>query len=94
LPDGINPVGGVNHGRDLKLPEQGTTVPCGSRLTPERLAKMNIGTNFLSPPEKPLFIDILFKYKGAIAFDDSEMGGLHLEIEPPVVLHTVPYSPW
>ena len=91
LPDGINPGGGINQSRDSS---HGTTVPRGSRLTPERLAKMNIGTNFLSPQEKQIFIDILFEFEGAIAFDDSEMGLLHPEIEPPVVVHTVPHSPW
>src|SRR6266496_2652956 len=55
---------------------------------------MNIGTRFLSEPEKQLFIDILFKYEGAIAFDDSEMGLLRPEIEPPVVIHTIPHIPW
>ena len=90
LPDGINPGGGINHARDLP---HGTTVPRGSRLTPERLAKMNIDTNFLSPPEKQIFIDILFDYEDAIAFDNSEMGLLHPEIEPPVVIHTIPHSP-
>ena len=58
LPNGINPSG----------------IPHGSRLTPERLAAMKIGTGFLSDAEKQLFIDILFKYESAIAFDDSEMG--------------------
>jgi hypothetical protein len=43
-------------------------------FTPERLAAMKIGISFLSDPEKQLFIDILFKYEDAIAFDESEMG--------------------
>jgi hypothetical protein len=90
LPDGINPGGGINHTRDLPYD---TTVPRGSRLTPERLATMNIGTNFLSPAEKQIFIDILFDFEDAIAFDDSEIGLLHPEIEPPVVIHTIPHSP-
>ena len=69
-------------------------VPRGSRLTPERLAAMKIGTEFLSDAEKQLFIDILFEYEGAIAFDDSEMGLLNLAIEPPVHINTVPHVPW
>jgi hypothetical protein len=62
--------------------------------TPERLAKMKIGVGFLSEEEKQLFIDILFKYEGAIAFDDSEMGLLDPRIEPPIKIHTVPHQPW
>ena len=96
MPDGINPGGGGNHAPDMESPKQSpdTTFPRVSRLTPERPTKMNIGTNFLSPEEKQLFIDILFKYERAIAFDDSEISLLHPEIEPPVVIHTVPRSPW
>ena len=55
---------------------------------------MKIGIGFLSEAERQLFIDILFEYEGAVAFDDSEMGLLNPEIEPPVIIHTVPHSPW
>jgi len=47
-------------------------------------------TRFLSKEEKQIFIDILFKFEGAIAVDGSEMG---LSNEPPVVLHTIPHVP-
>ena len=76
------------------MPTGGKIVPRGSRLTPERLAKMKIGVGFLSGPEKQLFIDILFEHEGAIAFDESEMGLLDPSIEPPVVIHTIPHTPW
>ena len=33
-------------------------------------------------------------YEGAIAFDDSEMGLLNPEIEPPIIIHTIPHIPW
>ena len=102
LPEGINPGGGVNVEGRLQEGETdlepwrrgGTTVPRGSRLTPERLKEMRIGIGLLSENEKQLFIDILFECEGAIAFDDSEMGLLKPEIEPPVVIHTVPHAPW
>jgi len=55
---------------------------------------MKIGVGFLSAPEKQLFTDILFEYEAAIAFDESEMGLLNPSIEPPVVIHTVPHTPW
>src|SRR5271169_2888865 len=96
LPDGINPGGEVNGGIKSGSPSQfcSRTVPRGSRLTPERLAKMKIGINFLLDAEKQLFIDILFEHEGAMAFDDSEMGCLNPKIEPPIVIHTIPHSPW
>jgi hypothetical protein len=97
LPNGVNPGGGPIFGPPHGPPENhrsGKIVPKGSRLTPERLAQMKIGGQMLSESEKKLFIDILFKYEGAIAFDDSEMGFLNPEIEPPVKIHTVPHVPW
>ena len=72
----------------------GRVVPRGSRLTPERLKAMRIGEGFLTDEEKQLFIDILFEYEGAIAFTDAEMGMIRPEIEPPVIIHTVPHEPW
>ena len=93
LSDDINLGDEVNRAHDLEL-LHGIIIPHGSRLTSERLAKMNINTNFLSSPEKQIFIDILFTYEGVIAFDDFEMGLLHPEIESPVVIHTIPHSSW
>jgi len=75
-------------------PEDDRKVPRESRLTPERLAKMQIGTGFLSERERQIFMDILFEFEGAIAFDDSEMGLLNPAIEPPIVIHTIPHTPW
>ena len=87
LPRDIHPIPSVRLAESVSLPNGsggsnnvphgGKTVPRGSRLTPERLAKMMIGGNFLSEQEKQLFIDILFEFEGAIAFDESEMGLLH-----------------
>src|SRR5436190_4531175 len=103
LPGGISPGGPGNMGGRLQQGEMedlepwrcgGTVVPRGSRLTPEWLKEMQIGTGLLWEGEKQLFIDILFEHEGAIAFDDSEMGLLKPEIEPPVVIHTVPHTPW
>ena len=55
---------------------------------------MDIGRDCLSNAGKQIFIDILFEFEGAIAFDNSEMGLLTPEIEPPVVIHMVPHTPW
>ena len=94
LPTGVSPGGKVSQESPQTELPRGRTVPRGSRLTPEHLASMNIGGDFLSDAEKQLFIDILFEFEGAIAFDDSEMGLLNPEIEPPVVIHTIPHTPW
>jgi len=61
---------------------------------PERLKAMKIGEGFLTEKEKGLFVEILYDYEGAIAFDDSEMGMLNPEIEPLAVIYTVPHEPW
>src|SRR5437762_11602813 len=106
LARGVNPGGGANTGGVLSEGEtwsdvgvmdeseswrlEGTKISRGSRLTPERLEKMQSGTKFLSDTERQLFIDILFEYEGAIGFDDSEMGILKQEIEPHIIIHTVP----
>jgi hypothetical protein len=100
LSNGVNPSGNVmrdttgNEGLGREMPSGGKKVPRGSRLTSERLAKMKIGTEFLSREEKQIFIDILFEHEGAIAFDDSEMGLLDPRIELPIKIHTVPHQPW
>ena len=101
LADGKTPGGGLNRelkqwkiGDDLVGTGCGKEVPRGSRLTPERLKKMHIGDGFLTSEERQLFVDILFEYEGAIAFDDTEMGRLKPEIEPPIEIRTVPHDPW
>ncbi len=106
LPDGVNP---TNVPSDLKPiysldqlpllhepivgPWKGKIVPRGSRLTPERLAKMKIGTGYLREAERKLFVDILYEFEAAVAFDESEMGLLDPSIEPPIVIPTIPYTP-
>jgi len=95
LPDGIKPGGSANmKAKDNEMGRRrGVTVERGSRLTPERLAKMKIGNGFLTDAERQLFVDILFEYEGAIAFEDSEMGLVHDDVEPPIEIHTVPHEP-
>jgi ribonuclease HI len=107
LPDGIKPSGdvtrnGSNFGDGLENGDRlgkmesgaGLRVHRGSRLTPARLERMKIGVGFLTETERKLFIDILYEFEGAIAFEDAEMGLVGPEIEPPVVIHTVPHEPW
>jgi len=94
LEGGAAPGGGINGSIVEAVDFKPTVVPRGSRLTPERLARMKIGTGYLSEEERQLFVDILFEYEGAIAFVDSEMGLVSPAIEPPVHINTVPHSPW
>jgi len=104
LPSGKTPGGDLNQkmgeivewkiGDGVVGGGKGKIVPRGSRLTKERLKKMNIGGGMLKEKEIRLFEDILFEYEGALAFDDDEMGLLNPEIEPPVEIPTVPHEPW
>src|SRR2546423_1520131 len=59
----INPEGTVNS--DVNAIAR-PRIPRGSRLTPGRLVTMRICTGFLTDSEKPLLIDILFKYEDVI----------------------------
>ena len=49
---------------------------------------------YLSEPEKELFVDILFKFEGVVAFNESKMGKLDSSIEPLIVIPTVNHEPW
>ena len=53
---------------------QGCTVPCGSQLTAEHLASMNVGGHSLSDAEKQVFIDI--PYCRVLLFHDVSFSGL------------------
>ena len=97
LPNGVDPGGGANFDTLDDSSENRKVdkiVPRGSRLTPERLEMMNIGGGTLSAAERQLFIGTLFEYEGTIASENSEMGLLNPDIEPPVLIHTVPHTPW
>jgi hypothetical protein len=92
LPDGVKPGGSIDRG---SVSSEGlTVVPCGSRLTLDRLAKMQIRNGFLTREERQLFENILFEFEGAIAFEDSEMGMLREEVEPLIKIHSIPHEPW
>jgi hypothetical protein len=100
LQDGVNPGGGpldwikeMENG-ELKV-HAGKVIPYGSRLTPERLVAMGIGGRTLSREEEELVMErVLFRYEGAIAFEDSHMGLLDPAIESPIVIQTVLHQSW
>jgi len=70
-----------------------STIERGSRLRKNRIEKMNIGEQ-LWKEERELLMEVLFNREAAIAFDGSEKGRFHDDIEPPHVIPTVPHKPW
>src|ERR1700686_5322265 len=91
LPRGIDLGGGTSRRSGKPTAERetpvasekhsGQTVLQGSRLTPERLAQMEIGDGLLTLEEKEMFVNILFEYEGVFSFEDDEMGCLDERIE-------------
>jgi hypothetical protein len=94
LEDGVSPQGGSYLKKEAPALGAGLTVTRGSRLTSERLAQIRIGGDFLTEEERNLFVDVLFEFEGAIAFEDAEMGCLGAHVEPPILAQTVPHVPW
>ena len=90
LPNDVNPNSLSSSSLSIIIGEK---IFHGSRLTSERLATMKIGIEFLSPTERQLFIDILFEYEAAVAFDESEMRLFDPSIESLVIIHTIPHAP-
>ena len=65
----------------------------GSRLQPNRNARMRIGTD-LWRDERELLMEVPFNREVAIAFDSSGKGRFQDDIEPPHVRPTIPQKPW
>ena len=68
-------------------------IPRGSRLTPERLAKLDVGDE-ITAEERLLFEEMLLNREKAIAFDWKECGQVHEDVSPPIVIKTVPHKAW
>lgn len=67
----------------------------GSILTPERLNAITVGKgDFLHPNEISYVEELLMEFEDIFAFDVSEMGTLNPEIEPPIIIQTIPHEPW
>jgi hypothetical protein len=75
------------------LKEKFSGIAKGSRLTPERIAKLNIGIE-LRPAEKDLFLEMLFNREAALAYDYSHLGRIAREVAPPQQIRTVEHEPW
>ena len=65
----------------------------GETLWPNRIKMMQISTD-LWPNERDLLMEVLHNREAAIAFDSSEKGRIHDDIEPPHIIPTVPHIPW
>ena len=74
---------------DLWITLKFSDIPHGSRLTKERKAEMDIGSE-LWPREKELLLALLFNRESAIAFDWQEKGRIRPKIEHPHVIRIRP----
>ena len=70
-----------------------SSIPHEECLRASRIAKMNFGEG-LSLVEKKLLLGMLFNHEAAIAFDSSEKGRIHDDIEPPHSIPTLPHTAW
>ena len=77
---------------DHLLPRR-TAIPRGSRLTPERIKELDIGS-WLWPREKEMLIEMLINHEVAIAFDWTECSQIHEDVSPPLVIKTVEHEAW
>ena len=70
-----------------------TAIPRGSRLTPERLKALDVGT-WLWDDEKAMFDELMINREGALAFDWKEVGKIHEDVSPPIVIKTIEHKAW
>jgi hypothetical protein len=57
-------------------------IPKGSRLIEERIEALVVGDSLWSK-EKELFIEMLYNWEKALAFDFSEIGKVKPDVAPP-----------
>ena len=63
----------------------------GTRLTPERIAKMKISPE-LWPKERDMLLELLYRREAALAWDFSKSGRISSEVMPPVTINTIPHQ--
>ena len=68
-------------------------APVGTRLTPERKAKIPLGEE-LTEQERELFYECLSNREMALSWDFSEIGRIRPEVTPPLKIDTVDHKPW
>ena len=69
------------------------SFPKGVRLTPQRLAMMNLGEDLL-PNEVRLLQGLMFQREDALAWDFSDMSTIHEDVQPPYKIRTIPHEAW
>src|SRR5262249_2362319 len=87
----VKPDGNGKYGEWL-LPRT-TALRRGTRLTEAQLDELRFG-EMLSPAERDVFTEMLFRREQALAWDFEEKGLILDEIEPPHVIRTKPHEPW
>jgi hypothetical protein len=70
-----------------------TAIPRGSRLTPERLKSLDVG-DWLWEEELAMFQELMINREGAIAFDWTELGKVHEDVSPPILIKTIEHKAW
>ena len=70
-----------------------STIPQGSRITPERVEKMLVGDS-MQMKEKELLLSCLYNREAAFAWNFSEIGQIRPEVTPPMEIRTVPHEAW
>lgn len=78
--------------RDHLIPRF-SDIPRGSRLTPERLKKLDVGEE-ITTEERVFFEEMMLNREKAIAFEWRECGKVHEDVTPPIVIKTVPHKAW
>ena len=76
--------------KDHLLP-QITSIPRGSRLTPERLRSLDTG-DWLWEEEVEMFYELMLNREGAIAFDWKEVTKIHNDVSPPILIKTIEHE--
>jgi RNase H-like domain found in reverse transcriptase/Integrase zinc binding domain len=70
-----------------------SAIPRGSRLTPERLERLDVG-DWLWEEELAMFQELMINREGAIAFDWKEVGKVHEDVSPPILIKTIEHKAW
>ena len=68
-------------------------VAKGSRLTPERITTIQVGSD-LWPREKALLIACLTNREGALAYDFTHCGVVKPVVAPPQEIRVIPHDAW
>lgn len=82
-----------NRERDGLFHRRLATFQRGTRLTAERLEKVNIGME-LNTREKELFHEVLFRREGCLGWNFSDVGRIREEVSPDQRIKTVEHQAW